>query len=137
VLIGWWRDHHHPNLFTRDDDTVLVRAGADLNILRDLAEPGRSDADVSRALVGDQIADRLELMRTAALDGEINRMAGPLRAQCIARAERLTSLRAEPARVAQVSAALLAVAQTVDRGIRTTSRTGSIWRTSRRRSRPS
>jgi len=116
VLIGWWRDHHHPNLFTRDDDTVLVRAGVDLNVLRDLAESGRSDADESRALIADQIADRLELVRTAALDGEINRMAGPLRARCIACAERLTSLRAEPARVAQVSAALLAVAQTDDPG---------------------
>jgi GNAT superfamily N-acetyltransferase len=78
VLISWWRDHHHPNLFTRDDDGVLVRAGVDLNILRDLAEPGRPDADESSALIADQVADRLELVRTAALDGEINRMAGPL-----------------------------------------------------------
>jgi GNAT superfamily N-acetyltransferase len=116
VLIGWWRDHHHPNLFTRDDDGVLVKAGIDLNILRDLAEPGRADADESGALIADQIADRLELVRTAALDGEINRMAGPLRARCIARAQRLTSLRAEPARVAQVSAALLAAAQATDPG---------------------
>src|SRR6266545_2555184 len=114
VLISWWRDHHHPNLFTRDDDGELVKAGIDLNILRDLAEPGRPDADESRALIADQIADRLELVRTAALDGEINRIAGPLRARCIARAQRLTSLRADPARVAQVSAALLAPAQTTD-----------------------
>jgi hypothetical protein len=56
------------------------------------------------------------LVRTAALDGEINRMAGPLRPRCIAHAQRLTSLRADPTLVAQVRAALLAVAQTADPG---------------------
>lgn len=114
MLISWWLDHHHPNLFTRDDDSVVVRAAIDLNVVRDLTEAGRTDTDEARALVDDQVADRLELVRTAALDSEIDSMKGPLRARCTARVNQLASVRSDSARVRQLKAELTTAAHTVE-----------------------
>jgi GNAT superfamily N-acetyltransferase len=118
VLVSWWRDHHHPNLFTRDDDRVLVRATIDLNVLRDLTEDGRVDAVEAQALVDDQVADRLELVRTAALDAEINQMDGRLRAHCTTRVQQLASPRADPdpTRLHQIREELADAARAIDAG---------------------
>jgi GNAT superfamily N-acetyltransferase len=116
LLISWWRDHGHPDLFTRDDGNVLARAAIDLNVLRDLVDVDRTDAIESKALVADQIADRLQVVRTAALDMEINHMDVPLRSRCMARAQELPLVRADAAQVAQVKADLLAAVHAVDLG---------------------
>ena len=60
----WWRDHGHPNLLSRQEELVLVRAAVDLNVVRALAGPQRKDTFDVKALVDDQIVDRLELVRT-------------------------------------------------------------------------
>jgi GNAT superfamily N-acetyltransferase len=86
TLVHWWRDHGQPNLFTRPADDVLVRASIDLNILRDLVEPTRNDAEASLALADDQFSDRIELVRTPALDTQINDLDGELRRRCLATA---------------------------------------------------
>jgi GNAT superfamily N-acetyltransferase len=116
MLVSWWLDHGQPNLFTRDQTDVLVRAGVDLNVLRDLADPNRNDAAEAQALIADQIVGRLELVRTAALDAEINQMGTTLRGRCIACAQSLTSMRAEAGLAAQAETQLLAAAQSVDAG---------------------
>ncbi|WP_204030121.1 GNAT family N-acetyltransferase, partial [Micromonospora andamanensis] len=117
MLISWWRDHGHPNLFSRTDDSTLLRAAIDLNVLRDLIEPGRVDAEESRALVSDQLTDRLEVVRTAALDTEINKMTGRLRSQCINAAQQFTlPIHVDPARLAQIHSDLLAAVHTTESG---------------------
>lgn len=82
ILVIWWRDHGHPNLLSRDEQLVLVRAAVDLNVVRALAGPPRKDTLDVQALVDDQIVDRLELVRTAALNAEIATIEGSLRTQC-------------------------------------------------------
>ncbi|GIH16043.1 hypothetical protein Raf01_42150 [Rugosimonospora africana] len=111
ILIDWWRDHHHPHLFTADAETVLVRAAVDTMVLRDLAERGRTDGEESRALLEDHLVGLLELVRTAALDAEIDRMQGALRAQCTRRAQPFTPARGEAAHVAAATSELLTIAR--------------------------
>lgn len=106
ALVRWWHDHGHPNLFTRPAESVLVRASIDLNILRDLAQPSRPDAPASLALVDDQFSDRLELVRTSALDSEIDKLDGVLRGLCTSQAATLTSVRADPGRAKTLLEAL-------------------------------
>jgi GNAT superfamily N-acetyltransferase len=101
-LIDWWRDHGHPNLLSADSDGVLVRAAIDTNILRDLTEAGRTNADESHALLADHLVGLLEIVRTAALDTEIDRMDGGLRSQCTRRAQLLPSVRSDPATRAEI-----------------------------------
>ncbi len=86
-LVDWWLDHGHPNLFSVSSDEVVVRATFDLNILRDLVDPKRQDARDSLALVDDQASDRLALIKTSALDAEIDNIAGPLRQACTDQAQ--------------------------------------------------
>lgn len=111
AVVRWWRDHGHPNLFTRPPETVLVRASVDLNVLRDLTDASRPEAPASLALVGDQLSDRLELVRTPALDAEIDRLPADLRGPCIREAERLASRRGSQTDVADLRQALLAAAR--------------------------
>lgn len=115
-LITWWRDHGHPDLFSRAEDTVLVRAAIDMNVLRDFAQPHRSNTTESRALLADLVADRLELVRTAALDAEIDSITGTLRAECITQAQRLPRVKTETVQTAAVRSALIAGAQQVEPG---------------------
>ncbi|WP_033346509.1 GNAT family N-acetyltransferase [Catenuloplanes japonicus] len=105
-IVEWWRDHGHPNLFTVDAETVLVRAAIDLNILRDLAESARGDREDSLSLLSDQMAGRLELVRTAALDREIATMNGDLRARCSRTAQPFPSVRADGTFTSQLRAQL-------------------------------
>ncbi|MGJ3227104.1 GNAT family N-acetyltransferase [Micromonospora aurantiaca (nom. illeg.)] len=117
TLISWWRDHGHPNLFSRNDDDTLLRVAIDLNVLRDLAEHGRPDAEESRALLSDQLADRLEVVRTAALDTEINKMTGTLRPQCIEAARQFTlPMPVDSARLVQIRSDLLATVHATEPG---------------------
>ncbi|MEU3114309.1 GNAT family N-acetyltransferase [Micromonospora chalcea] len=111
MLVNWWRDHGHPTLFTRLNEDVLVRAAVDLNILRDLADPDRPDTRDARALIDDQITDRLELVRTGALDAEINSISGVLRARCTTQAQRMTHVRADRVRSTEVRSQLVAAAR--------------------------
>lgn len=108
VIVRWWRDHGHPNLFTRPADGTILRASIDLNVLRDLVGSPRPDATASLALIGDQFTDRIQLVRTAALDAEINGLDGALRRRCINQAAALPSIRTDAAKVADVRQALLA-----------------------------
>ncbi|MEU4397764.1 GNAT family N-acetyltransferase [Micromonospora orduensis] len=111
ILVNWWRDHGHPTLFTRLSEDVLVRAAVDLNVLRDLADPDRTDTRDARSLIDDQITDRLELVRTGALDAEINSIEGALRSRCTAQAQRMTQVRADRTRTAEVRSELNAAAR--------------------------
>lgn len=101
-LIDWWRDHGHPNLLSADADDVLVRAAIDTNILRDLTETNRTNADESNALLADHLVGLLEIVRTAALDMELDRMDVGLRSRCTLRAQLLPSVRSDPATRAQI-----------------------------------
>ncbi|WP_433828535.1 GNAT family N-acetyltransferase [Actinoplanes sp. CA-015351] len=106
ILIDWWRDHGHPNLLSPDADTVLVRAGIDMNVLRDLTEPGRTNADESYALLAPHLVGLLEIVRTAALNTEIDRMDSDLRTRCTDRAQGFTSVRSDPRTRSEVIAQL-------------------------------
>ena len=114
TLVAWWRDHGHARLFERDPETVLVRASLDLNVVRDITEPTRPDSAESVALVSDQLADRLELVRTPALDVEIDALDDPLRTACMRQAELFTPVRPTQDRFAAVQAQLFAEATQVD-----------------------
>jgi ribosomal protein S18 acetylase RimI-like enzyme len=113
-LVDWWRDHGHPNLFTVDVESVLVRAALDLNVLRDVTETNRPNARDSQSLVAPHMATRLELVRTAALDLEIDRMTGGLRGQCARRAQPFKRVHGDTAAVAHVAQELTKRAQLVD-----------------------
>lgn len=114
-IVNWWHDHGHPTLFSRHDDAVVLRAAVDLNILRDFVATGPR-AEESRALTSDQIIDQLELVRTPALDAEIDTIEGGLRTKLIDEAARLTSLRGDAASVTDVRATLAAAARDIDPG---------------------
>ncbi|MBO3738123.1 GNAT family N-acetyltransferase [Actinoplanes flavus] len=105
-LIDWWRDHGHPNLLSADADTVLVRAAIDMNILRDLTESGRTNADESYALLAPHLVGLLEIVRTAALNTEIDRMDSDLRTRCTERAQGFATVRSDPNARSQVIAQL-------------------------------
>ncbi|MBB3097660.1 GNAT superfamily N-acetyltransferase [Actinoplanes campanulatus] len=94
-LIDWWRDHGHPNLLSADAETVLVRAAIDMNVLRDLTEDGRTNADESQALLAPHLVGLLEIVRTAALNTEIDRMDSDLRARCTDRAQSFPTVRSD------------------------------------------
>ena len=84
LLTFYWLDLGHPNLMIRRASQLLARAAVDLNVVRALAEPDRSDARDAAALVDDQVSDRLELVRTSALDEEIQSIQGELlRGRCL------------------------------------------------------
>jgi GNAT superfamily N-acetyltransferase len=113
-VVDWWRDHGHPSLFTPDPEAVLVRAAVDLNVLRDLAEPGRPDREESQALLADHLVGRIELSRTAALNTEIDAMQGELRTRCARQAQPLTMVYGDADAVARVSGEVLAAARQVE-----------------------
>lgn len=116
-VVNWWLDHGHPNLFTGEPLTTLVQAAIDLNILRDFVDPSRSDANESRALRADHLTDQLELVRTAALDAEINDMTGPLRAACMQQAQHFRRVHdATQRRVREIEVQLRRDAQLADPG---------------------
>ncbi|MFD0576152.1 GNAT family N-acetyltransferase [Dactylosporangium darangshiense] len=110
ALVDWWRDHHHGHLFTPDPETVLVRAAVDMNVLRDMAEQ-RHDSEESRSLLADHLIGLLELVRTAALDAEINAMSGDRRAKFARQAQPFTAVRTDPDRQAQIAREIQTEAQ--------------------------
>lgn len=120
-LVAWWRDHGHPQLFARPSESALVRAALDFNVLRDLAQEQRTDREESLSLLSDQIADRLEIMRTAALEVEIDALEDDaLRAACVTTAQRLHAVHPDRDRFARVHAEMAAVADEVDPTFRAT-----------------
>ena len=112
-IVNWWRDHGHPTLFGRNDESVMLRAAVDLNILRDLVATGQR-AEESRALTSDQITGQLELVRTPALDAEVDTIKGDLRSQLTNELATLTSLRGDSGRVADLRETLTTAATTID-----------------------
>jgi GNAT superfamily N-acetyltransferase len=111
-LVNWWRSHGHPDLLTRMDGEVLVRAAVDLNIVRDLVDRSRRDTRDVLALVDDQISDRLELVRTAALESEIDSIEGnSLRESCTRRIQTMSPVSASEAASLEARSQLLAVAE--------------------------
>ncbi|MEV4385917.1 GNAT family N-acetyltransferase [Micromonospora sp. NPDC049580] len=72
LLDVWWRDHGHPDLFSRQDPPLL-RAALDNNIIRDLGPAqSRPGASESLALLADHLTDQLELVVTASVRREIS-----------------------------------------------------------------
>ncbi len=114
VLVAWWRDHGHPRLFERPLGTAIFRASVDVNIVRDLADDTRGDHEESSALLADQFADRLEVVRTPALDIEIDQMEDPMRAACMRVANGLRSVHAARGPLIVAQAELLDAANTFD-----------------------
>ncbi|MBS2532568.1 GNAT family N-acetyltransferase [Catenulispora sp. NF23] len=108
ILVIWWRDHGHPNLLSRQEELVLVRAAVDLNVVRALAGPHRKDAADVRALMDDQIVDRLELVRTAALNAEIDTIESSLRAQCTRCIRDMSSVQSSTATAGEARNAIIA-----------------------------
>lgn len=83
LLINYWLDHGHPNLLTSDE--FLVRAAIDFKVLRGLADAGSQDSRDAQAMLEDEFSDRLALVRTGALDREINKVEdSQLRQRCLA-----------------------------------------------------
>ncbi|MDZ5447950.1 GNAT family N-acetyltransferase [Micromonospora sp. 4G57] len=101
-LIDWWRDHDHPNLLSADADTVLVRAAIDMNVVRDLTEADRTNADESYALLAPHLVGLLEIVRTAALNTEIDRLDSDLRSQCTHRVQSFPTVRSDSAARAHI-----------------------------------
>lgn len=121
LLVAWWRDHGHPQLFARPSESVLVRASVDLNVLRDLAQEGRTDREESLALLSDQIADRLEVVRTPALDVEMDALEDDgLRATCLNTAQGMRAAHPDRDRFSRVHAEVAAAADEVDPTFRAT-----------------
>ncbi|WP_053203968.1 GNAT family N-acetyltransferase [Jiangella muralis] len=117
-VVNWWLDHEHPNLFTSEPTTTLVSAAIDLNILRDFADSTRAGADEAAALRADHLSDQLELVRTAALDAEINEMQSSLRGACTSQAHQLRRVH-DPShgrRAAEIEHQLRQDAQRADAG---------------------
>ncbi len=110
TLVNWWLDHHHATLFTRAEEVIAVRAAVDLNVLRDLTDKRRSDHEEAASLTADQISDRLELVRTATLDREMDVLSDELRALCLRGADGLRSVRAPQGVVDAAQAQLLSEA---------------------------
>lgn len=114
ALVYWWLDHGHPTLFSRHLDSALLRAAVDFNILRDLHDPTRAGADESLALVSDQFSDQIELIRTAALDVELDSLDGDLRPALTVEAQRLTQIRSDTSRTDEARTALTRIAESSD-----------------------
>ncbi|WP_083795836.1 GNAT family N-acetyltransferase [Catenulispora acidiphila] len=108
ILVIWWRDHGHPNLLSRQEELVLVRAAVDLNVVRALAGPQRQDTLDVQALLDDQSVDRLELIRTPALNAEIDTIESTLRAQCTKSIRNMAAVRSKTAAVGEARAAIIA-----------------------------
>lgn len=70
----WWRDHGHPTLFSAAESLGLVRVMLDLNVFIDLESSyRRSEQEESGALVGDWLADQVDLVVSSELPTEIER----------------------------------------------------------------
>lgn len=113
TLVAWWRDLGQPHLFELASADTLslelaVHASLDFNVIRDLAGERRRDQKESLALLSDQFVGRLELVRTPALDVEIDELADPtVRRSCADRASTLSQRRPANAEVASAQRDLL------------------------------
>jgi GNAT superfamily N-acetyltransferase len=77
-LSVWWRDHGHPTLFSAAESLGLVRVMLDLNVFADLESSyQRSEQRESGALVGDWLADQVDLVVSSELAAEIARHPDP------------------------------------------------------------
>ncbi len=112
-IVIWWRDHGHPDLFTPDPDTVLLRAAIDLSILTDLArsEHGNSEA---AALLAKHLTGHLQLVRTPALEADLADLHKTLRESCQRHAPPLASAQPDADLASHASGALHAAARRVD-----------------------
>jgi Acetyltransferase (GNAT) domain len=97
LVVDWWRDHHHGHLFTPDPETVLVRAAVDMNVLRGMVEEHAESAE-SRSLLAQHLIGQLEVVRTPALDMEIDAVADDRRGQFTRHARWFTAVRTDPER---------------------------------------
>lgn len=114
TLVAWWRDHGHPSLFSALREGVVVRASVDLNVVRDIAEGGRANREESLALLGDQLRDQLELVRTPSLDIEIDFLEDTERRAASREAEALPSVRVRSSEVALIATALRSAVEELD-----------------------
>ena len=114
-IVNYWLDHGHPRLFATPRVGVVVRASLDLNVVRDLADEARQDRDEALALLDDQFADRLALVRTPMLDAEVDEMSGDLRKLCVSVAMRFQPLTPDSRMAGEFEDWLRPIAEAVDR----------------------
>jgi GNAT superfamily N-acetyltransferase len=74
-LTYYWLDNDHPSLMTQRSSEALFRAAVDLSVVSALAAGDLPENRDAVALTDDQVSDRLELVRTSALDKEITAAA--------------------------------------------------------------
>jgi len=70
-LTYYWLDNDHPSLLTQRSSEALFRAAFDLSVVSALAAKDLPENRDAAALTDDQVSDRLELVRTSALDKAI------------------------------------------------------------------
>lgn len=80
-LTYWWRDHGHPNLFSKAARRELeskLRVVLDANVFFDLHSEDDIDSEESKSLLADWLQPELELCLTDEIDNEINRNDNPI-----------------------------------------------------------
>jgi predicted GNAT family acetyltransferase/predicted nucleic acid-binding protein len=80
-LTYWWRDHGHPNLFSkaaRQELESKLRVVLDANVFFDLHSEDDIDSEESKSLLADWLQPELELCLTDEIDNEINRNDNPI-----------------------------------------------------------
>ncbi|TKA04914.1 GNAT family N-acetyltransferase [Actinacidiphila oryziradicis] len=77
-LVVWWRDHHHPNLFTDLESTAQFRVAMDLNVFADLySRDPRSGREETQGLTASWIEDMVDLLVLPTLVEEIGKLKDP------------------------------------------------------------
>lgn len=117
-LTVWWLDHGHPDLFTLAEAAPTLKVAMDLNVLFDLARNGgaRDGADDSRVLLGDDLADVIELVVTPEIYEELDRASRSAQSPARVLASRYGCLTADVERVEAAQRALIAHVQEGDTG---------------------
>jgi GNAT superfamily N-acetyltransferase len=74
-LVVWWRDHHHPNLFSDLESTAQFRVAMDLNVFADLyANEERQGREESQGLTASWVNGLVDLVVLPALVEEIGNL---------------------------------------------------------------
>jgi GNAT superfamily N-acetyltransferase len=110
VLVVWWREHGHPDLFSIAESYAVLRVALDFNVFLDLHTPQpRSGSVDSLALTQDWLRDQVELVVTSEIYAEIDEAADQgERARLRGAAAGYTELRADARRVQDVADKLIA-----------------------------
>lgn len=78
VLVVWWRDHGHPDLFSATATDAVLQVALDLNVFVDLTSPqSRSGSSDSIALDQDWLQGQIDLLVTSEIYAEIDEISDP------------------------------------------------------------